>query len=166
MKENGFTLAKERSRWYSVQTITDADYADDITLLANTPAQAESLLHSLERTVGSIGLHVNTDKTEYMSFNNISILNGGSLKLVDKFSYLGSSVLSTKNDLNTRLAKARTVIDMLSVIWKSDLTDKIKRSFSKQRLYQYCYMDARRGRWVSILRKRLTAIAQEYYDLY
>ena len=35
------------------------------------------------------------DKTEYMCFNqkgDISILNGSSLKLIDKFTYLGSSV--------------------------------------------------------------------------
>ena len=63
MKENGFKLAKERSRKYPAQTFTDADYADDITLLANTPAQAESLLHSLERVAASIGFHVNADKT-------------------------------------------------------------------------------------------------------
>ena len=60
---------------------------------------------------------------------NISILNGNSLKLVDKFTYLGSSVSSTETDINTRLAKAWTAHDELSVIWKSDLTDKIKRSF-------------------------------------
>ena len=48
MKENGFTLKKERSRWYSAQTLTDADYADDIALQANTPIKAKSLLHSLE----------------------------------------------------------------------------------------------------------------------
>ena len=38
MKENGTTLAKARSRRYSARTITDAVYADDIALLANTPA--------------------------------------------------------------------------------------------------------------------------------
>ena len=69
MKENGFKLKKERSRRYSAQTITDADYADDIALLANTTAQAESLLQSLERAAARIGLHVNADKTEYMCFN-------------------------------------------------------------------------------------------------
>ena len=47
----------------------DVDYADDIALLANTPAQAETLLHSLEQAAGGIGLHVNTDRTEYMCFN-------------------------------------------------------------------------------------------------
>ena len=43
------------------------------------------------------------------------------------FTYLGSSVSST--DINSRLAKAWTVINRLSVIWKSDLTDKMKYSF-------------------------------------
>ena len=84
MKENGFKLAKERSRRYPAQTITDADYADDITLLANTPAQAETLLHSLERAAAGIDLHVNADKMEYMCFNqrgDISTLKGGPLKL-------------------------------------------------------------------------------------
>ena len=50
-------------------TITDADYADDIAILANTPDQAETLLHSLERAAASIGLHVNAHKTEYMCYN-------------------------------------------------------------------------------------------------
>ena len=37
--------------------------------------------------------------------------------------------LTTENDINTQLAKAWTAIDRPSVIWKSDLTDKIKCSF-------------------------------------
>ena len=86
----------------------DADYANDIAPLANTPTQAENLLHSLERATVGIGLHVNVDKTEYMCFNqtgDISTLNGSSLKLADKFTYLGSSVSSTKTDNNMQLAK-------------------------------------------------------------
>ena len=39
------------------------------------------------------------------------------------------SVSSTEKDIDRRLAKAWTAIDWLSVIWKSDLTDKMKRSF-------------------------------------
>ena len=80
----------------------------------------------------SIGLHVNAYKTEYVCFNqrgDISTENGSSLKLVDKFTYLGSSVSSTEIDINTWLAKVWTAIDWLSVIWKLDLTDKIKCSF-------------------------------------
>ena len=108
-----------------------ADYADDIALLANTPAQTKSLLHSLEQAASDIGLHLNTDKAEYMCFNqrgDISSVKCGPLKLVDKFTYLRSSISSTENDISMGLAKAWTAIDRLSVIWKSDLTDKIKCS--------------------------------------
>ena len=49
IKENGFELTKKRSRRYPAKTITDADYADEISILANAPVQAETLLHSLER---------------------------------------------------------------------------------------------------------------------
>ena len=65
----------------------------------------------------------------YNQTDDISTLDGTSLKLVDKFTYLGSSVSSTEKDIDTRLTKAWTAVDRLSIIWKSDLTDKIKRSF-------------------------------------
>ena len=99
---------------------------------ANTPNQTETLLHSLERAAAGIGLYVNAHKTEYMCYNqtgDISTLDGTPLKLVDKFTDLGSSVASTEKDIDTRLTKAWTAINRLSVIWKSDLTDKMKRSF-------------------------------------
>ena len=87
---------------------------------------------SLEQAAAAgIGLHVNAHKTEHMCFNqrgNISTLNSSSLKLIDKFTYLGSSVSSTEIDIIMRLAKAWTAIDRLLVIWKSDLTNKMKCS--------------------------------------
>ena len=87
-----------------------------------------SLSLSLEQAAASISLHVNAHKTEYMCYNqtgDISTLNGCPLKLVDKFTYLGSSTSSTETDINTQLAKAWTAIHRLLVIWKSDLTDKM-----------------------------------------
>ena len=60
---------------------------------------------------------------------DISTLDGTSLKLVDKFTYLGSSVSSTEKDIDIRLTKAWSAIDRLLIIWKSNLTDKMKRSF-------------------------------------
>ena len=128
IKDNGFKLAKERSRRYPEKTITDADYANDIAVLANTPAQAETLLHSLERAAAGKGIYAKAHKTEYKWFNqigNISKLNGSSLRLEDKFTYFGSSISSTKTDINTRLAKSWTANDRC---W-SDLTGKIKCSF-------------------------------------
>ena len=67
-----------------------------------------------------------------MCFNqtgDISTLDGSTLKLVDKLTYLGSSVSSTEKDIDTRLTKAWATIDKLSIIWKSDLTEKMKHSF-------------------------------------
>ena len=92
-------------------------------LLANATAQTETLLHCKERAAAGFGLHVNAHKTEYTCFNqtgDIPTSNGSSLKPI---------VLSIEADINARLAKAWTAIDKLSVIWKSDLTDKMKRSF-------------------------------------
>ena len=110
MKENRFTLKKARSRWYLAESIIDTDYAHDIALLAsNTSTQAESQLNCLEQAAGDIGLHVNADKTEYMCFNlkgDNSTLNGGSLKSVDKVTYLSSSISSTESDINMRPGKA------------------------------------------------------------
>ena len=65
----------------------------------------------------------------YHQTGDFSTLNSSSLKLVDKFTFLGSSISSTKTDINAQLTKAWTAIDRLSVIWKSDLTKKIKHSF-------------------------------------
>ena len=60
IRENGFELTKKRSRRYPAKTITDADYADDIAILANTPNQAETLLHSLNeppQVLTSMSMH-------------------------------------------------------------------------------------------------------------
>ena len=65
----------------------------------------------------------------YNQTGDISTLDGTTLKLVDKFTYLGSSVVSTEKDIDTRLTKAWTAINRLSIIRKSDPTNKMKRSF-------------------------------------
>ena len=48
--------------------------------------------------------------------------------------------------INKRLAKAWAAIDRLPIIWKSDLSDKIKGNFSKQLSCRFYYMDATQGR--------------------
>ena len=99
IRENGFELTKKRSRRYAAKTINDADYADDIAILANTPNQAETLLHSLEQAAAGIGPHVNAHKSEYICFNqtdDISTQEGTSLKLVDILTFLGNSLIDRK----------------------------------------------------------------------
>ena len=77
-----------------------------VLLFANTPAQSESLLHSLEQAAKSIGFYVNTVKTEFISFNQdvaITSLNG---KPLDQFIYLASNIPSTESDISIGIGKA------------------------------------------------------------
>ena len=64
--------------------------------------------------------------------------------------YLGSNISSSESDVNIHIANAWTDIDRLSIIKKSDLSDKIKGISSKQRLCQYYFMDAPHGCWQNI----------------
>ena len=73
IKANCFIQKKEKSRWNPVETIRDTDNADFYALLANTPAQAESLLLSQEQAAGSIGLHMKANKTEFLCFKQGAI---------------------------------------------------------------------------------------------
>ena len=64
-----------------------------------------------------------------MNFNQddtIFWLNSKPLKLVDHLTHQGSNIPSTESNVNIHIGKA---IEMLSIIWKSDLSDKIKREF-------------------------------------
>ena len=63
IKENSYPLKKTISRRYLAENMTDADYGDDLTLLANTPAQAESFQHILEQAARGIGLSLNSNET-------------------------------------------------------------------------------------------------------
>ena len=46
-------------------------------------------------------------------------------KLVHQFTYLGSNISSTENNVNIHIGKAWTSIDGLLIIWKPDLFNKI-----------------------------------------
>ena len=50
-------------------------------------------------------------------------------QVIDQFTYFDSNIASTKSDVNTCLAKARTAIERLLIRQKSDLSDKIKQKF-------------------------------------
>ena len=58
----------------------------------------------------------------------ITTLNGRPLKLINKSTYLGSNISSTKSNVKICLAKAWKAIDRLP-LWKSNLSDKIKQVF-------------------------------------
>ena len=96
-----------------------ADYADDLTHLANTPAQAISLLYSLEQAARDIGLFVNSDKTDFMCFKQdgaTSSLNDKLLMLLDKFIYLSSNISSAESDARIHKGKTWATTDRSSNI--------------------------------------------------
>ena len=55
-KDLGLTLQKSRGRRYPTVTITDADYAVDLVLFADSCSDAEKLLYVLEEKANSVGL--------------------------------------------------------------------------------------------------------------
>ena len=55
-------MIKSKMYWFLV-------YSDNLALLANTPAQAESLLPNQEKAARGIGIYMNSDKSKLMSFN-------------------------------------------------------------------------------------------------
>ena len=129
----GFTLTKQKSRRHPAKTITDADYADDLAVLADYLKDATSLLHSVETTAREIGLYVNADKTEFICLNQdtsdgMKSLNGKKISQVDNFKYVGSCIVSTEHDIDIRLKKAWGALNGMSVIWKSNLPDDLKRN--------------------------------------
>ena len=68
-------------------------------LLANTPAQAKSLLHSRKQAAGDFGFNMKANKKEYMYFKEIRAISALSCKpqkLVVQFTYLSSNISSTE----------------------------------------------------------------------
>ena len=132
INQYGFTLKKAASRRHPAVKITDADYADDLALISDSIDGASAFLHSLEYAAANIGLHVNATKTEFICYNQqgeINTVSGEPLKSVNSFNYLGSNISSSAKDVEIRIAKAWIALDSLKAIWKSTLTNDMKRSF-------------------------------------
>ena len=67
--ELGLKITERKITRYPAVNITDADFADDIAITTNNLREANLLLHSIEKSAKEIGLHINVDKTEYITFN-------------------------------------------------------------------------------------------------
>ena len=98
--ELGFTLAKRKSKRYPAMKITNANYADDLAVLADVLKDATFLLHSIERTAKEIGLYLNADKTEFICFNQdasegMKSFNGEKIKQVKATSPLPNMMLTS-----------------------------------------------------------------------
>ncbi len=87
--------------------ICELQCADDCAVLAHSPDSMQHALNTISSLYQSFGLQVNTQKTEVMppSFH----INGVLLKIVDHFTYLGStlsSCCSLDTEIHTWINKA------------------------------------------------------------
>ena len=96
-EELGFKLQRRRSRRVTPTIMTDLDFADDIALLTEEMHQAQEILNRLEVEAANVGLHCNSDKTEYQSFNqdpnqpnSLLARDGTTLNEISNFKYLGA----------------------------------------------------------------------------
>ena len=82
-----------------MEILTDANYADDQALLANTTAQTETLLDTLKQASKSIGQYVKSDKTEFMYFKQVCslLIKWQASKINRQFINLGNNVSSTEH---------------------------------------------------------------------
>ena len=62
-------------------------------------------------------------------FRTIKSLKNENIRAVQDFTYLGSSIASTKRDIDIKLGKASSALNKLDVIWKSSLPANLKRSY-------------------------------------
>ena len=84
----GFKLDRKRSRRHNLNVINDTDFADDIALVTEELEQAQDFLHRVQENPAKIDLHLNSDKTEFMSFSRVQstvlkTVNNENIKKVD-----------------------------------------------------------------------------------
>ena len=133
--DQGLTIIPRKSRRVPAVKVTDLDFADDLALIADTINQAEKLLHDLEHAASSVGLSINSSKTEFMALNieendpAIKSINGNSIEQVEDFKYLGSYIANDRKDFNTRKGLAWTACTRLQKIWTSKISEELKTKF-------------------------------------
>ena len=123
--EGGLVTHPRRSRRHKDIILNDLDFADDIALLESSIPRAQKQLSHTSDSAASVGLVINTDKTEFLTLNcptNQQLMVGRKfLSRVDDFRYLGSMVASSRTDFKKRHGLS------WSVFWK---LEKIRRSNS------------------------------------
>ena len=119
----------------SGRTLNNLRYADDIVLIATSPAALQQLLDKVSTVSKEYGLEVSTRKTKVMvtaedtqaySFT----CSGDQLEQVDSFRYLGAMITSSgecSTEIRARLGMARSATSSLTTLWKDrSLSNEMK----------------------------------------
>jgi hypothetical protein len=126
----------------SVERIVMLMYADDLCLFSHDPAQLALMLKILDEVSSGFGMQINATKTEVMILQAdpsadppAFALNGGEVKTVSAFKYLGSWVTQgggVEKEIGVRVGRALGVFASFDKIWAS----KKMRVQSKMRVYK------------------------------
>ena len=72
-------------------------------------------------------------------------IGGNMIKQVEDFKYLGSYIESTDRDVNIKIAKVWAALNSMQSIWKSKLSDGLKRNLFRAELNQFLFKDTLHG---------------------
>jgi hypothetical protein len=128
-----------RSRRVPSRKLGDLGFADDIALLENKISTSNRQLETVARNAKQVGLHINTEKTEYMTLNQPKeeqeqqlMLDNTELKRVNDFKYLGANLACAHTDLRARKGQAWGAFWKLKNIWYAKhLEPKLKINIYK-----------------------------------
>ena len=112
--------AKTKTR---ISNIHELQYADDCALVAHSPAAMQHALNIMSSVYSSLGLVINTQKTEVIVQERspspvppVFSINGTPLKVVQQFCYLGSILTPTchiDDDIQARINLASSAFGRL-----------------------------------------------------
>ena len=121
-RKSCLTITQRLNRRFPATYITDNDFADDIALLSNSIEDAQCLLSLVIKTAKEVGLSLNVDKIEYMSYstpsprNDTILASENPLKKVNDCKKLGTRVENSEKDMKARKAQAWGAIRKLDNI--------------------------------------------------
>lgn len=128
-------------RWGLFSTLEDLDFADDLTLLSHTHQHIQEKTNRLQAHGQQVGLRISTKKTETMTLNVEATdhvkIRDEELHQTDNFTYLRSIITpegGTKEDIHSRLGKAKRVLRDMNNIWRSAQYS----TSTNLKLYQSC----------------------------
>ena len=116
-------------QWANHTRLTDLDFADDLSLLAERRVTLQEMTANLETEAGKVGLRISAEKTKVMQIGvdlvpKTITVGQQNVDDVDRFTYLGSVLTcdgDAESDVNCRVGKAVSVFQCMGPIWTSTM---------------------------------------------
>ena len=124
-KNHGILTHPRRSTRVPEKILNDLDFADDIANLASSVPAVQQQLNDLANEAMKVGLHINSNKTEYTIYNTENtpplVNNNQTLTINNNFKYLGSQMKNSGSDVISRRGKALGAFWSMKKLWDNDL---------------------------------------------